>query len=55
VIYSVALIFLNHVYLPRRLPPAARPKKLNLVLLIISCAAYFVLASLYLLALLKVI
>ena len=29
VIYSVALIFLNHVYLPRHLPPLARPGRLN--------------------------
>jgi len=25
VLYSIALIFLNHVYLPRHLPAAARP------------------------------
>jgi hypothetical protein len=55
VIYSIALIFLNHVYLPPHLPPAARPGKLNLILLILSCVTYFVLATLYLLALMKII
>jgi len=55
VIYSVALIFLNHVYLPRRLPVAARPGRVSLIFLILSCLAYVVLASLYLLTLLGVI
>jgi hypothetical protein len=50
VIYSVALIFLNHVYLPRYLPAAARPGKLNLIFLVISCSAYGVLAIAHLLA-----
>ncbi len=49
VLFSVALIFLNHVYLPRRLPAAARPGKLNLCCLIVSCVAYFALAVMYLL------
>jgi hypothetical protein len=49
VLFSVALIFLNHVYLPRHLPAAARPGRLNLLFLVISCAAYFALAILYLL------
>jgi hypothetical protein len=49
VLFSVALIFLNHVYLPRHLPPAARPGKLNLVLLSLSCVAYIILAALYIL------
>ncbi|HLN85480.1 MAG TPA: Nramp family divalent metal transporter, partial [Candidatus Limnocylindrales bacterium] len=55
VIYSVALILLNHVYLPRHLPSAAKPGKLNFIFMLISCAAYFVLAALYLLTILKVI
>lgn len=55
VIYSVALIMLNHVYLPRYLPRAAKPGKLNLFFMLISCAAYFVLATLYLAAVLKMI
>lgn len=55
VIYSVALIMLNHVYLPRYLPRAAKPGKLNLFFMLISCAAYFVLAALYLAAVLKMI
>jgi hypothetical protein len=48
VLFSVALIFLNHVYLPPRLPAAARPGKLNLYCLIVSGIAYFVLAAMYL-------
>jgi hypothetical protein len=55
VVYSVALIFLNHVYLPRCLPAAARPGRLNLAFLILSCIAYFVLAALYLLTIVKII
>ncbi len=55
VIYSVALILLNHVYLPRHLPAMARPGRLNLIFLIIACIAYFVLATLYLLTILKII
>ncbi len=55
VIYSVALILLNHVYLPRHLPSAAKPGKLNLIFMLIACAAYFGLATLYVLAVLKVI
>jgi hypothetical protein len=50
VIYSVALILLNHVYLPRHLPAGARPGKLNLGFLIVSCVAYGALAVAYLLA-----
>jgi hypothetical protein len=50
VLFSVALIFLNHVYLPRYLPIAARPGKLNLIFLCVSCAAYALLAIAYLLA-----
>jgi hypothetical protein len=45
----VALIFLNHVYLPRHLPARARPGRVNLVFLCISCAAYALLAIAYLL------
>ena len=52
VIYSVALILLNHVYLPRYLPPAAKPGKVNFVFMLISCVAYFFLAAAYLLTLL---
>ncbi|MGZ8463968.1 MAG: Nramp family divalent metal transporter, partial [Candidatus Binatia bacterium] len=55
VIYSVALILLNHVYLPRHLPNAAKPGKLNFFFMLISCTAYFVLAALYLLTVLKII
>ena len=49
VLFSVALIFLNHVYLPRYLPGAARPGRLNLIFLCVSCVAYFLLAVGYLL------
>jgi hypothetical protein len=49
VLYSVALLFLNHVYLPRFLPAAARPGRLNLIFLSLSCLAYIVLAAAYLL------
>ena len=55
VIYSVALILLNHVYLPRHLPSAAKPGKLNLIFMLVSCATYFVLAALYVLTVLKII
>jgi hypothetical protein len=48
VLFSVALIFLNHVYLPKHLPAPARPGRVNLWSLVISCAAYFGLAILYL-------
>jgi hypothetical protein len=48
VLFSVALIFLNHVYLPRHLPPGARPGKLNLVFLCLACFAYALLAIAYL-------
>ena len=54
VIYSVALIFLNHVYLPRQLPAVARPGRVSLALLIASCVAYFLLATLYLLTILRI-
>ncbi len=48
VIYSVALVAINHVYLPRLLPAALRPGKISLGLLLVSCAAYAILAVLYL-------
>ncbi len=55
VIYSVALIFLNYLYLPRHLPRAARPGKLNLFFLCLSCVAYAILAGVYLLTIARVI
>jgi hypothetical protein len=54
VIYSVALILLNHVYLPRHLPSAAKPGRLSLFLIVVSCLAYLILATLYGLTLLQV-
>ncbi|MBI2181386.1 MAG: Nramp family divalent metal transporter [Deltaproteobacteria bacterium] len=55
VLFSVALIFLNHVYLPRHLPAGARPGRVNLVFLCISCAAYAALAIAYLLTAIGII
>lgn len=55
VIYSVALIFLNYVYLPRHLPAAARPGRLNLFFLLLSCLAYAILAAGYFLTIAKII
>jgi hypothetical protein len=55
VLFSVGLIFLNHVYLPRHLPGAARPGRLNLVFLIVACIAYFGLATAYLLTVLDIV
>ena len=54
VIYSAALVLLNHVYLPRHLPSAAKPGSLSLFLIVVSCVAYFILATLYVLALLQI-
>jgi hypothetical protein len=55
VLFTVALIFLNHVYLPRHLPVMARPGKLNLVFLVIASLAYLALAAAYLLTTLRLI
>ncbi|MBI2988608.1 MAG: Nramp family divalent metal transporter [Deltaproteobacteria bacterium] len=55
VLFSVALIFLNHVYLPRHLPPSARPGRLNLFFLCLSCLAYAVLAAVYFLTITKML
>jgi hypothetical protein len=55
VLFSTALIFLNHVYLPRHLPSAARPGRLNLIFLCVSCFAYLLLAIAYLLTVTGVI
>ena len=51
VIYTTALVVLNHVYLPRFLPAATQPGKASLLLLLLSCTAYLLLAVLYLLTL----
>jgi hypothetical protein len=55
VIYSVALIFLNHVYLPPQLPAAARPGRVSLAFLVAACVAYFALAAVYLLTVLGIL
>lgn len=55
VIYSVGLIFLNHVFLPRVLPAAARPGRLSLTFLLVACVMYSALAILYMLSIFKVI
>ncbi|MBM4264383.1 MAG: hypothetical protein FJ145_23530 [Deltaproteobacteria bacterium] len=49
VLYCVALVFLNHVYLPRHLPALARPSRMSLFFLLVSCATYFLLAVAYVL------
>jgi len=49
VIYTVALIFLNHVYLPPHLPARARPGRWNLSFIVISGTLYFLLAVAYVL------
>jgi hypothetical protein len=49
------LIFLNHVYLPRQLPASACPGRLSLFLLIVSCIAYFALAAMYLLTIMRIV
>jgi hypothetical protein len=46
---------LNHVYLPRHLPSAAKPGKINFFFMLIACTAYLALAVLYLLTVLKII
>src|SRR5207244_12268384 len=55
VLFSLALIFLNHVYLPRHLPLAARPGNFNLICLVVSCVAYALLAIAYLLTITGVV
>ncbi|MGH7772007.1 MAG: Nramp family divalent metal transporter [Candidatus Binatia bacterium] len=55
VLFSVALIFLNCVYLPRHLPLRARPGRLNLFFLSLSCLAYAILAVAYILTMAKII
>jgi hypothetical protein len=53
VIYTWALAVLNYRYLPRVAPDLARRRSPALVLLLVSCAAYTVLAVLYVAALLR--
>jgi hypothetical protein len=53
VLFSTALLFLNHFYLPRFFPEAARPGKVSRALLILSVCAYAVLACVYVWLLLK--
>jgi hypothetical protein len=55
VLFTIALIVLNHVYLPRHLPALARPGKLNLTLLVTSALAYLILAALYFLTILGIV
>lgn len=55
VLFSIALIFLNHIYLPPQLPAAARPGRVNLVFLCLACVAYALLAVAYLLTVTRVI
>lgn len=55
VLFSVALIFLNHVYLPRHLPASARPGRVNLFFLCVSCLSYVILAAVYFLTIAKIL
>lgn len=55
VLFSVALIFLNHVYLPRHLPASARPGRVNLFFLCVSCLSYVILAVVYFLTIAKIL
>ena len=55
VLFSVALIFLNHVYLPRHLPASARPGRVNLFFLCVSCLSYAILAVVYFLTIAKIL
>jgi hypothetical protein len=48
VTFSIALLFLNYVVLPKQLPGFAKPGKLPMVLLSLSCVTYVVLAAAYL-------
>jgi hypothetical protein len=47
VIYAIALLILNHVYLPRRLPAFARPSRWSTAAMTLSCTGYAVFAALY--------
>lgn len=40
VLFSIALIFLNHIFSPRHLPHEACPGRISLVFLVLSCLAY---------------
>ncbi|MBI4523778.1 MAG: Nramp family divalent metal transporter [Deltaproteobacteria bacterium] len=55
VLFSVALIFLNYVYLPPHLPPEARPGRAGLFFLSLSCFAYGLLAIAYFLTIAGVV
>ncbi len=48
VTFTTAILVLNHIHLPRLLPQWAKPSKLSLVLISITCLAYFALAAAYL-------
>jgi hypothetical protein len=55
VVYSVALLVLNHRYLPRLLPEAARPGRPTFLLLCLACLAYAALAVAYVLTIAKLL
>jgi len=48
VIYSTSLLILNHFVLPRHLAACARPGKVSLAAIAVSCVAYAALAATYL-------
>jgi hypothetical protein len=53
VLFSAALIALNHVFLPRHLPTPALPGRTSLVFLAISVVAYALLALAYIAAMIR--
>lgn len=53
VIFSVAILVLNHRVLPRALPAFARPSRSAAVLLSVSCTAYLALGIAYLYSILR--
>jgi len=48
VVYSIGVLVLNHVYLPKRLPAFARPTRRSAALMAVTCLAYLALATAYL-------
>ncbi|MEN9578164.1 MAG: hypothetical protein RJA70_1173 [Pseudomonadota bacterium] len=53
VIFSIAILILNHGVLPRSLPHFARPSRAAALLLTVSCAAYLALAAAYVYTMLR--
>ncbi len=47
VTFSIAILILNHFYIPRLFPGFAKPKAYTLILMLITCTAYLLLAVMY--------